>query len=236
MAHYRRSGSDWENGMQTHYAFDDNAASTTVTDYENNVSGTASDNTTTLASKGPGVNKALDFNGTDEGVSIGDNYGINLGVASYSLWFNPDDNWNTGLGTNQALFRKLKAANYDFWFGHSNGDAGKVTLTIVNVPAGETGGSSISLSSNTNSFPSGNWHHIVITHDWNAGETKMYINGKLEVETSTTITTAPADDSTGYIGRSSAAGYYYDGRISNFRVWNKALRPGEVSALFRRRL
>jgi hypothetical protein len=69
------------------------------------------------------------------------------------------------------------------------------------------------------------WYHIAITYA--NGSPKIYINGNLDASSSSTLTTA-----TSYygndVGRLGVGSQYFNGRISNLLVYNRALSASEV--------
>jgi hypothetical protein len=69
------------------------------------------------------------------------------------------------------------------------------------------------------------WYSIVITY--NNGNPKIYINGNLDASSSSTLTTASSYYGND-VGRLGVGSQYFNGRISNLLVYNRALSASEV--------
>ena len=85
-------------------------------------------------------------------------------------------------------------------------------------------GNTVHLYSNTvlsNSI----WYSIVITY--NNGNPRIYINGNLDASSSSTLTTASSYYGND-VGRLGVGSQYFNGRISNLLVYNRALSASEV--------
>lgn len=80
--------------------------------------------------------------------------------------------------------------------------------------------------------PSANrWYHVVQVFETNS--VKTYING--ELKNTSNYTLAKQTDLTFKIGRSSNGSYfsgYFNGKIDEVRIYNRALSPAEVRALY----
>ncbi len=75
------------------------------------------------------------------------------------------------------------------------------------------------------------WHHILFTSDYNAGEAALYIDGVL---TDTGINNAPLSTTTTWnIGRKSISGFDgFGGLIDDIGIWDRALSQQEITGLF----
>jgi len=79
----------------------------------------------------------------------------------------------------------------------------------------------------------GSWQHVAVTLSGNLGI--LYVNG-VEVGRNSNMTLKPAslgNTNLNYIGRSQySADPYLDGRVDNFRIYNRALSAAEISNLY----
>jgi hypothetical protein len=86
-------------------------------------------------------------------------------------------------------------------------------------------------------LPVGEWHHVAVVLGPSGGT--LYIDG-LQVGENASITLRPADlgnTPNNFIGRSQVAtDPYLNGSIDEFRIYNRALSPGEVQALYTNRV
>jgi hypothetical protein len=80
------------------------------------------------------------------------------------------------------------------------------------------------------SLNNGNWHHIVTTYSGPNTSVKMYINGILQ--DSTALITLNTSNSYFGIGNVSFANVPFNGLLDDVGLWNRALSPQEILALF----
>ncbi len=81
----------------------------------------------------------------------------------------------------------------------------------------------------------GKWIHLAATID-SSGIAKLYKNG-MEVQTGKTGLPNSVKRTKNYIGRSNWQNdAYFHGRLSEFRIWNKARTPGEIQGDMYKRL
>ena len=82
--------------------------------------------------------------------------------------------------------------------------------------------------------PSG-WHHVAVTLNAQASTHTLYLDGEAIAEnTSARYTPSDLGETTqNWLGRSQyGADAYFDGRLDDFRIYNRVLAPGHVEALF----
>ena len=168
-------------------------------------------------------NASFDFNGSSNYIDINNfvnsffNNAVNK-IFSVSIWFNPDQ-----LPTSSSPFQLWQ---FGAW---SNGtvraflfDNGKVNFQST------TGGSSYAnqLYSST-SYSIGNWNNLVCVYD---GTTKrLYLNDN---SPNSAVHNYDIQNNTGSIGKDDSGTYYFNGKISKFNVYDKALTQAEITALY----
>jgi hypothetical protein len=177
----------------------------------------------------------LSFDGEDDYVNVGQPESLtNMGSGSVALWLKPDSTIDDTLGTWRALFEKNGAgATYDGdmylaftpWVDHP----GVILLHICN-DAGEN----FAVWSDDDYWPGGVWQHVAVSWDNATGAVRMFINGEPETEAVDNfagVTMSVDRDVT--IGRNSEMdAYWWDGKIDDVRVYNRALSAGEVEQLY----
>jgi hypothetical protein len=204
-----------ETGLQVYYNMETIAANgqtQTVTDVaaatggaQNGTTfGTATSPTITSLDANATWANSLDFDGVDDFVSFS-NTGITAASGTVEFWMNLD-----AIGLNQICFDLGTGENFAVipW---SNGylyfRAGNVQFTTP-IPA------------------AGKWRHIALTWAGNGTTFRGYIDG---VEVGTGTQGAAAISGTlGYIGKSTAGNFPYNGKISDFRVWNTVRTAAEI--------
>lgn len=163
-------------------------------------------------------NASLDFDGTDDYVSVTDpGTGSILDMPSsfsISLWSNWDDT-----SGEQFLITKGDATDNNYWIA-KGGDSypSGVECGFYNGATAYTTGLNIT-------FSTGQWYHFTCTFDDDANAMKFYIDGVQR--SSTTITNSPSDTVNNgdlRIGRErSTYGYYMKGRLDDVKVFNYPL-------------
>lgn len=99
--------------------------------------------------------------------------------------------------------------------------------------------SSGNLTNSDLQFESGKWYHIAVT--FNKGAIKVYINGveklsKSVLKNSVSLGAAHSNEASGkprcfWIGYSYDDNRFFDGAVSEARIWNRALSASEIQAV-----
>jgi hypothetical protein len=136
-------------------------------------------------------------------------------------WFRKDNTnvgtfWSKGTNTNYEL-QVLEGSgnNLRYIFYRRTGSAVAIAL------------SNSSLSANT-------WYHIMGVIDWSNQDVKIYLNGSL-VGTNTTWSHYTSNQHlTGsiFLGRRNDNSGNLDGKVSEFKVYDKVLTSTEITAIF----
>jgi hypothetical protein len=75
-----------------------------------------------------------------------------------------------------------------------------------------------------------NWHHFVGTYDKTISEEKLYVDGVLR---STTTASGNLNNGGGlHIGHRECCGEYFNGRVDDVRIYNRALSESEIQAIY----
>ena len=163
----------------------------------------------------------VDFDGEDDGIDMGNVLG-QTGSFSVSAWINPDDLSSTG---QRIIAKDSNAKGWAFSFG--DGGASKVRFFTR-----ETTGGSIVTDSAATITSTSTWYHVVGVFDTNADTRTIYIDG-VEDGQVTNVTGTPDDSFANLtIGKAYLGGSYFDGRIDDVRIFNRALTAGEVENLY----
>lgn len=158
--------------------------------------------------------RALSFDGVDDYVDCGN--GVILDCTSaitISMLVNPGINLATSL-----IVSKSNADGtirpYDVWYG---GAYTKMVFAVYD-------GSWHAVQADTD-IVIGDWYHIVATYD---GTMRLYENGIRQAQ-SISLATLPTNTAILAIGRQgSASTGYFNGKINEVRVWNRALSAAEI--------
>lgn len=163
---------------------------------------------------------AIDLNGTNGHVTLPAGVLKDLNEVSFAFWAKQDTlkQWtrifDIGLGTN----------NYIFFTPATGGNESRLVV--------KNGGSEQIVGVSPAQQATDRWIHYAMTLSGNTGV--LYVDG-VEVARSNSMTIKPKElgaTTLNYIGRSMfSADPYFDGKIDDFYIFNRALGPAEV-ALF----
>ena len=192
-----------------YWAFDDGSGSVAV-----DGSGNGNDGTLVNMEEADWVDgvsgKCLSFDGSNEYVSIPNV--ILTNIWTLSMWFNIDT-----IDSYDMLYSGTDNTDIQLFFHATS----KHLTTSVENTERDTGWDV--------SAHYGEWHHVVWTHN-NSNNTIVYIDG--EVVLNTTDATYTKSDDNVCIGATLAGSFTIDGKIDEVRIYNRALTPSEVKALF----
>ncbi|MDP4182114.1 MAG: LamG-like jellyroll fold domain-containing protein [Bacillota bacterium] len=163
----------------------------------------------------------LDLNGSDQYVSLPAGITSSLNDFTISAWVNLDtlNTWvrifDFGVGTNSYMHLTAKSGSGVLKFGiTTNGYANEEQIN------------------GTSALPTGSWQHVAVTLSGNKGS--LYLNGQL-VGTNNNMTLKPSslgDTTLNYIGKSMFNDPNLDGKVDDFRIYNKALSTSEISSIY----
>ena len=164
---------------------------------------------------------SLNFDGTDEYVSIpsSPNYAFGTGEFSIAGWF------RTGANSESCWEAVVSVGN-----GHSTADS--ITIYAPGVSSVPSGSLAVILDQvnptmNTTTLVNDSaWHHFVLTRDSDGAA--IHLNGSEEDTASTSINVPQA---TTYFGYTPDCNTYFDGDIDDIRFYNYALDTQEIEAL-----
>ena len=90
----------------------------------------------------------------------------------------------------------------------------------------------------TTVLPLNTWSHVAATYDRASGLIRLYVNGVVDGETSARFPNTPIGNSATDIligavnGQTSAPGEFFQGMIDEVELYNRALTPDELAAIF----
>jgi len=159
--------------------------------------------------------QSLRFDGTDDYVTITDH--LLSTDLSVSLWFN-SSSLPTASATVQVLACNPQGFGIALYYTSVGGGIFIIGTTVSQRIANVVGLVSV-----------GEWNHLAVTYDA-TGIPSYYLNG-VEITTYGTSNYLAVTSSDYYIGR-RASGYAFEGEISKFQVYNRALSADEVKASY----
>ena len=202
------------------YKFDETSGTTAADSSGAGKNGTVTSPTWTAGY----TNNCLQFNGTSSYVTV-PSLGSSLPAFTVTAWINVagipggsswdaatlcgTDNWGTGdwiaefIGTG------------------GGGNAGKLQFTLNGLFEIYSTTTFDSASGNQNK-----WIHVALAYDSAGGSAKIYINGALE--SSASVSSQAANVSLLKIGSWAGTSRFYNGKVDDFRLYNRALSATEI--------
>lgn len=165
--------------------------------------------------------RSIEFDGTDNFLSAGDNNNLGAGNFSFSFWIKASDT------ASNFLFSK-REDDGNRWYVRTEGNS------RVQFYAKKSGSDVMTATSSSSGELSANvWNHIVIACDRSDSSTglKFYINGQLENSRPTSTTDI---DNTGlfYIGRFNTNYTKAGTKLTEIGIFNVALGGSAVTAIY----
>lgn len=202
-------------------------SSSTALDVWNNYDGTIQGATTGVsgANQTYTTNEAYEFDGSSDSVEIPGTPDFSGGAFTLAVWARPDDLSKTATIAGQD---DLGGARRNQRIMTSQNTSGGIETIVFN------GTSNIEAYIPPSKLSNGNWYHIVGIFDHTAGDTKIYLDGSLEDSSGFGSSSAPGltDMQVGTSDTGGAGSVFFDGRIDDVRVYNKALTATEISNLY----
>ncbi len=207
-------------GLVGHWTFNEGHGSTAY-DYSTNT------NHGTLHNpnwpQGPGY--ALDFNGTSNYVNAGNDVSLDITeevtiVAWVTLNANAvgDDSWRAIVSKGKDEAYQLRKA------GSVSPDSFR--LNIITTEGSDSIDSNYKVEANK-------WIHVVATYSSVTGEMKLYVNGDIDkTETHSNGGLIEINSKNLRIGNRGDDSQYWDGKMDNVRIYNRALSAQEVEDLY----
>ena len=159
---------------------------------------------------------SLDFNGTDESVTIDALVGIlNTLEGSVSVWCKLDTTSSNG-----TLFRtRVAGQNYIALLYHASTNQMRFEF--------KAGGTLKQAKFSDAIENDGLWHHVVGTWSTSADELKIYLDGTLK-STTTGLGTFSGTLIDADIGQNLTGGAFFNGKMSNVAIFNTPLTAANV--------
>jgi len=214
------------NGLVSYYSCEENTTNSTVADDHGSHDGTMvndENNYTSEQSAAGQINNAFDLDGSNDYVDVAHTTDHNItGDLTVSAWVFHD----TSVGADIVVTKGggFGLRNYPFSMRITGGD---------NVAFDSEDASSIdTLITTTNPVGLGSWCHIVITRT--SGNKEIWVDGSSIVGPTAEGITATTNTRALQIGRDLESGGadYFDGKIDEVGIWNRALSDADIAALY----
>lgn len=163
------------------------------------------------------VNSSLNFDGTDDYVSVGDTATFSMDSnLTVSAWIKTNST-----NTYQRIITKPLLSSSDYGYSLAIRNTGKF-WGVIHTSNGYFGTSDSTASVTTN------WTHLAMTY--NGSNLLFYINGVLDKNTSVTGGNITYDTDVLKIGKNG--GELFNGQIDDVRIYNYALTPEQIKQIY----
>ncbi|HRH22475.1 MAG TPA: LamG domain-containing protein [Candidatus Paceibacterota bacterium] len=216
-------------GLVGHWSFDE-GTSTIAHDFSgNSLHGTLTNMAPHTDWVGGKKGKALDFDGTDDFIALGNPSALNItGQITLSAWVNfssfPSNNNGCANYCGIIMEKGFDGTREAYVLRYSGSPAKLEVLTF---------GPSIDYGTSWNiNFPINTWHHVVGLY--NGTSWVLYVDGVL-VASAVKAVGAQSSSANAAIGGayiSGTPGRFFPGKIDDVRVYSRALSDSEVQALY----
>lgn len=210
------------NGLVAYYPFCGNAND----DSGHGNNGTVNGATLTTDRFG-NANSAYSFNGSSSYINIPNSSSLQFsGGITYSVWFNATNIPVGAVNSTSYLMSKGSDNLATSWISYL--DTGEISLRIYNT---NTLNNAATVPSSQLSISTNQWYHATFTFD--GTNAKAYINGVLISSVASTYTTFSNIYDLKF-GRRHTSGlpYFFNGKLDDIGVWNRALTAQEVTQLY----
>lgn len=154
---------------------------------------------------------ALDFDGINDYVDVGNNPSIQVDMFTLTAWIKAREtgqNWQTILGFERGSHAVSLLSNGHLHYGWQG------------VRKGGEG---------TTDLRSGQWTFVTVTRDYDS-QVCLYVNGELENSFLGDVDSTFSHSAK--IGGDTIDGEYFDGAIDDVRLYNYALSQADIAAVF----
>lgn len=158
------------------------------------------------------------FDGSSSYIDLGNNSSNNNPTCSVSLWFNTNGHSSTATLINNG---GANSGATGYFLGLTS--SGYIRLNVTGV--GSVDGSV--------NYADGEWHHVIMVLD--NGSYNVYIDGNTTPVLSgsgATTSTATRPAWVGKFSHATANIEYWDGKIDQIRIFNRAITTSEVTTLY----
>lgn len=230
-----------------HYRFDEGTGGTTndlMGNYDGTVTiGGSGTNTTTTAAWSAGAtgknNGSLDFDGTDDYITLTDDILDTHSIGSICAWANFKE--STDNGNTFMIFAYSDTAGTTYKANLYIDDSGTDDARLQFYNRVNTTSNYLLLDAPNAAIARNQWQHVCVTQDGTMPN--LYINGVNKTENRTVVGTATlgswfddiaANAENATIGREEddVPGDYFKGQIDDFMLWNYGLTPQQVKDVY----
>jgi hypothetical protein len=215
---------DLINGLVAYYPMNGNAL-----DASGNGCNGASNSVTVTTNRLGEAGQAFAFDGTSSAIIIPDAVPLRLGTGDFSLavWVYET---KRNASYQDCVVSKRGSGDTNGWF---------LSLAGQNDPESPPGHFFYQVSGGDDPYmvsqaaiPLNQWHHLVAVYHSGSQTMQMFIDGTLDSSVSGTLPPPNASTTNAMTVGNDSGAYIFNGNLDDLRIYNRALAPSEVLALF----
>ncbi len=167
-----------------------------------------------------------DFDGVSNYITVSNDSSIDFADEDFSVsaWINVNSFPNVG----QFIVGKNYGSTGVKWYALSVTNVGELYFSI------DDGTNIVTAQSKTGTIEIGKWYHILGQRDTSASKVRLYINGIDINSLSESAVGSISNNGPFVIGARAdlSSSRFYDGKIEEVTIWNKALSTTEIQSLY----
>lgn len=218
---FKTAGSTPDSHLVGYWKFDETSDATAFDSSGNSNTGTLTNGPVWTTGK---AGNALQFDGVDDYVDTGNGASLQItGAITLAGWvkLNSLSSDNAFFGRGQALGSN---GNRGYFVSFTGSSTKKIYFDTYNTTTRDA------LFTGSNAINDNNWHYVVATWDGTSGinSKKIYLDGLLDAQKSSSITEIGAPNVNFRIGADSNQDLHTNGLIDEVKVYNRALSISEI--------
>jgi hypothetical protein len=215
-----------------HWKFDDTSGSTATNSANNANPGSMTNMTFENNAVTGRIGTALEFDGTDDYVTVGDLDEIELTPLTVAFWAKVDNttgDYDFFVKGNHTTFEPIIIWFDDLVGGVADLGASNVNTISVLVYDGTT---QHWVSAPNNAIATAEWNHIAVVISPATGDLSIYVNGELEATNNKAWNGIEASADQLHLGSDVDQTYELDGCMDDIRIYNKVLTASEIREIY----
>jgi hypothetical protein len=182
------------------------------------------------------VGQAFNFDGVTGAITVPASVVMNVQNLTIETWIFPTD-----VNTPRPIFEfadPTGLSTLNFWYGLGNGAQPVAGALFASARDGVNPSGNAFYVASTGLLPANQWSHVAFTFDSVAGKTALFLNG---VSVAASDLAVPVHPNTlvgvnlGYRPAGSSeiyAGFRHSGKLDEVSLYNRALSPSEIQAIY----
>lgn len=168
------------------------------------------------------LNSSLNFDGTDDYVSVSDNTTLDIhsGSMTWNFWF------KNSQSSRNILYRKSDGSNANGVYVDINASVPGQIQCLVNLSPG------VSATSSSSIWNDGAWHNLTCMLDRVNGLLKIFVDGSQQASVDASALGSTDLDATAGVQIGQGSGSFTTGQIDDVKIFNYPLSTSQIKKLY----